>query len=735
MDEIKSFEELDIAYEYNSNRNFVYADFFNKILPHCNTYRRFGGLFSGQKFVQCADGLQDFIKENDGKMQLAIIPVFDDEDKEAVSENSREQAITEKWKFELSEIKDVLKQDHVKALAWMIATDRLTIKLILPQDENGNPLTQKELLKEDFLNEVGIFTNKHGEALSFHGRIDARKNGSDVIQIVTSRPWVPKEKKQRNIDFEKFDNFWNNDICKIGGITCKIEPLTDELLEYFKETAPETAPKSLEKLPSLREYQNDAITKWHENGNRGIFEMATGTGKTFTAIGCIKKLQTTNKKLFIVIAAPYTNLVDQWEDELKKWFIPSIKLEEGWTKELRREIRSINKATEDQLTVVVCSHAKFASDELLKNIKKCKIPTMLIVDEAHHVGAGNTIEDDDGTSAINGARKGLSEKYDFRLALSATIVRYFDEEGTNYLRNYFTGMANESTVATFDLRRAINECSNCKKNKEECHCGNFKGYLCGYNYHPYFVELTEDEFHEYKRLTYKAMPYIKSKDPAKKSIGQNIIIQRSRIIRDAEQKMPQFIEIMKSFSEIKHLLVFSSEKQYDELESILRNASETLGYSRPVYTTIAYNKPKDKRKRKKYLRDFANEEYDLILSNRVLDEGMDVPQAKSCIVLASTGNPTQFIQRRGRVLRQYDDPYLDGTRKTHADIYDVLVRPNLEGLDDPEAHRLEIGMIRSQLTRITEMAKLALNRSDCMEKIMEFKNNLPEEIFEGDYEY
>ena len=85
--------------------------------------------------------------------------------------------------------------------------------------------------------------------------------------------------------------------------------------------------------------------------------MATGVGKTFTAIGCIKKLQSLNKKLLVVIAAPYTNLVDQWEEELKKWFIPSIKLEKGWTLELRQEIKAINKSDEDELTVFVCSHA------------------------------------------------------------------------------------------------------------------------------------------------------------------------------------------------------------------------------------------------------------------------------------------------------------------------------------------------------------------------------------------
>ena len=368
MDEINSFEELDINYEYNSNRNFVYADFFNKILPHCNYYKRFGGIFSGQKFVQCAEGLQDFIKENDGTMQLAIIPVFDEKDKEAFSKNSREQIITEKWKVELNEIEDSLKQDHIKALAWMISTGKLTIKLILPQDENGNPLTREQLRDEEVLvNEVGIFTNKHGEALSFHGHIDAKKDESDVIRITTSRHWVPKEKRQRDKDFDKFEEFWNNETCKIGDITCQIRPLTPELVDYFKETAPEEPPESLFVPPQLREYQNDAIQNWQENGNRGIFEMATGTGKTFTAIGCIDRLRTIHKKLFVVVSAPYTNLVDQWEDELKKWHIPSIKLEEGWTKTLRREISAINKTENNQVTVVICTHNKFSTDNLIRS--------------------------------------------------------------------------------------------------------------------------------------------------------------------------------------------------------------------------------------------------------------------------------------------------------------------------------------------------------------------------------
>ena len=108
---------------------------------------------------------------------------------------------------------------------------------------------------------------------------------------------------------------------------------------------------------------------------------------------------------------------------------------------------------------------------------------------------------------------------------------------------------------------------------------------------------------------------------------------------------------------------------------------------------------------------------------------MDIPQARNCIVLASTGNPTQFIQRRGRVLRVYTESYKDGSKKTHADIFDVLVKPQINNLDDPDSIKLEIGMIRSQLSKIRLMSELAINNDDCLKKIQEFTYGLPSEYY------
>ena len=190
------FEDLDIKQEYDSSRDFVYGEFFNKILPLSGTYCRFGGIFSGEKFVQCADGLQEFIKENGGTMELLLIPDFDENDRDAFTEETRKKMISEKWKLELNKIKDEFKKNHIKALSWMITEKLLTIKLILPQDEDGKPLTKKQLEGSDILTEVGIFFNKDdgNDYLSFH--VNADLTDGNVMQIITSRPWMENEKRR-----------------------------------------------------------------------------------------------------------------------------------------------------------------------------------------------------------------------------------------------------------------------------------------------------------------------------------------------------------------------------------------------------------------------------------------------------------------------------------------------------------------------------------------------------------
>lgn len=701
------FEDLDIKPFYDSRRSDVYNDFFNKVLSNSNFYRRFGGLFSAKRFALIAEGLQDFIKENNGTMELVMMPIISEEDREALLRGiSVDDIIVKNWINDLSKIKEKFLEDHKMAISWMIANDYLTIKLILPEHENGIPFTESELKNVDvFRKEIGIFYNHDNHApLSFHGQID-RDNPElgEFYSIDVSRSWVSSENETISSDHEEFTNYWDEKNYRIGSIKCKIRPLAEQLIHYFKEIAPKSKSEipSLRKLPILRNYQNEAVSEWRKNGKRGIFEMATGTGKTFTAIGCIKKIETDEDKSLIIITAPYRNLLDQWKDELSKWFIDSTILEQGvWRQTLRDEISHLNRFVGKKISVLIASHDLFSIDYFVEQIEKSQVSNMIIVDEAHHLGSPKE-------------REGLSKNYHYRLALSATIDRYFDGDGTDFLREYFKGSSEKSTVAFYSLEDAIRD-----------------GKLCNYNYYPLFVELNNNELDEYRILTYKAARLLNSKRIEDRKRGEELIMKRATIVRDAINKIGAFKEILKKIPKIKHMLIFCSENQFDDVDKILSNPSQYCEIDKSImFRKITYDNPSNKKERIKILKEFADESWDVLTSNRVLDEGMDIPQARICVILASTGNPTQFIQRRGRVLRLYNDVYKDGTKKTHADIYDVLVRPQIEHFDDPDAIKLEIGIIKNQLIRIKTMTELAINREYCSEKLKEFTFNLPKEFF------
>lgn len=701
------FKELEIKSSYDSRKSDVFNDFFNNILSNSKHYRRFGGIFSAKRFALTAEGLQKFIQENNGTMELAIIPGFSEDDKEALMQGaSVDDIVSKNWIDDLSKIKEKILEDHTKAISWMITNGYLTIKLILPEHNDGSLFTESELNEQAiFRKEIGVFYNKDDNSLlSFHGIIDRHDSEvGELYSLDVSRDWIDSEENQIYLDHEDFSNFWNDEYYTLGSIKCKIIPLSKKLENYFKEIAPKSKSEipQLRKLPILRKYQTDAIDAWLENDGRGIFEMATGTGKTFTAIGGIKKIQDKEDKILVIIAVPYRNLVDQWKNELSKWFIDSVPLEQGvWRQTLRDEVSHLNQFQGKKMSVLITSHDLFSTEEFVKQIEKCQIPAMLIVDEAHHVGTFSS-------------RNGLSKNYSYRLALSATIDRYFDDDGTDFLRDYFKGPSGKSTIASYSLEQAIND-----------------EKLCGYNYYPFFIELTDEELVKYQQLTYRAVRLLNSKNMEDRKKGEILIQNRAKIVRDAENKIQAFKEILKQIKKLKHLLIFCSENQFSDVDEILSNPLKYCKLDKSIlFRKITYDNPSNKKDRIKILNDFANEDWDALLSNRVLDEGMDIPQANKCIVLASTGNPTQFIQRRGRVLRVYNEPYLDGSKKNHADIFDILVKPQINDLDDPDSIKLEIGMIRSQLSKIKKMSELALNRDYCMTKIQEFTYGLPSETF------
>ena len=702
------FDEMEIKGIYNSEQVNVYHQFFNKLLPESKMYQRFGGFFSSKNFAHCARGLQDFIKNNRGKMELSIIPIFTEEEIAAIHEGILpEKIITQNWIGELTDIQEQFEKNHTKALAWMLARGDLEIKIIMPKHDDGTILSKDELENHEiFTKHVGVLWNKDddGQTISFHGTVDlGSQNEKEKYDLNVFKSWIEREEPTVNKDFEDLTRFFvPNQPFSYEDIQIEILKLPEGLEQYFGEIAP----SSEQDLPELSKpmtnddlfpYQKKAVSEWQKNDNRGIFEMATGTGKTFTGIGCLKTIHEKQKQLFAVIAVPYDNLLDQWQDELAVWKINSKILKSGWTKILRDEVDTFNDSKENRFTVFLTSHDKFADGKFAKEIERMTKPVMLIADEAHHLGTTS-------------AQKGLTENYTYRLALSATIERYYDADGTDALKKYFHG-----TVYEYTLEKAIKE----KK-------------LCEYNYYPFFVELTPDEEEKWKKHTNRIIYLMHSKNPAERAKVKEAFINRSRIIKNAAGKIPAFHEILEVIGEpIKHTLIFDTEKQNPRVNWICKSAPDHLSTFKKAILAreIVHDNPPDPRGRMKILNEFADEKWDAIFSNKVLDEGVDVPQAKIGIVLSSSGNPTQFIQRRGRVLRLYSGVYGDGTKKTHADIYDVLVKPQFDPNADPDILKTEIQIIKNQYSRIKYMSELALNKTHCIAKIKEFLSGLPEEYF------
>jgi len=682
-----NFRDLELQEEYNSISNDVYRDFFNYVLKYSKRYARVGGIFNSRNFAACADGLQEFI-QNDGKIELVLLPSFNQEDADAIDKGIKKpnEVISEQWIKDFNEIKDKFVKDHTKALAWMLANNYLEIRLVIPTYPDGKVIPTNELEKVHiFKRKTGIFWAENYDAITFSGNIDFDdKMFGEYYYFRVYRSWDDSEKKFVDDDFEEFQRFWEGK--KIEGIDFEIKTIS--LPKAIKENLIAVAPQSkseinLDKSPKLRPYQEKAVRNWISNNKRGIFEMATGTGKTFTAIGGIKELQKTTEKLLVVIVCPFDNLERQWATELSKWelscFITSR--DPKWHQTVRDNIAILESSTHQEIKIIITSYITFHSEKFTDTINRCKVPILIIADEVHNAGSSKN-------------QKGLIDTYSFRLGLSATLERYFDPEGTNVILKFFG-----DTVYTLDLQKAIEN-----------------NFLVGYYYYPTYVDLTEEEYIEYKILTLK-IARLWNANYVDKTPLEIVLHKRARIIRDAANKIVAFKNLVSKHNDMKYTLIYCSENQMDTVKNILNNVKP-----KPIINReITADNPKDPKKRIEILKDLAREKYFAIVANRVLDEGVDVPEAKNCIMLASTGNPKQFIQRRGRVLRKFSDTYPDGSKKEFATIYDILVMPKLSDYYTEEEIRIERAIVRSQILRQEMMANIAKNREECLTEIEKIK--------------
>ena len=547
-----SLKDLKLKPVYYSDEDNILTEFYIPILLTSTRYDRIAGFFCSNSLAIAAKGISGLIR-NGGRIRLIANVVISLEDQEAIKDALREKE--NQILIEIDDLEDQLQKDHIKMLGWMLKNRLLEIKIAVVSQGIEH---QK----------IGIVYDQDRNIVSFSGSenetVGGWLNNDEQFHVFCS--WNEGDNVHLKPDIERFDKLWND-----RGIRVRVYPVSEafnkglinwapkdseEFIKVTKEIADELIRRSQlniiipqkSKKIELRDYQIEAIKNWKENNYKGIFEMATGTGKTFCALGGIKELNEDIGEFVVIISCPYSHLVQQWRDNIDEFNLDFEKIIADssnikWKSELMDKVYDVKNKILNKL-IILTTHNTFASPDFLERVKSIKLPILFICDEVHGIGSKER-------------NKGLIEElYKYRLGLSATPSRWFDEIGTEKIMDFFG-----KTVFEFSLKKAINSI--------DPHTG--KTYLVKYDYKPIFIKLSDVELQQYEDETKKiARAYYITKDPDKKEELFNLLcIKRQKIITNSRAKYETFRELLKTIIPSKHCFIYVSPEQMDTIQSII----------------------------------------------------------------------------------------------------------------------------------------------------------------------
>ena len=696
---------------YNSKINNIVTEFFIPALKNSTAYRRIGGLFSSNSFALCARGIKELIS-NEGKMELIISPILSKEDALAIQNDSTEefqQIITKSINNELESIESKFERDHVGALLYLLKNEYLEIRINIPKDDNGKALDSQAIIDQNIFSEkIGIFQDRNGKTISFRGPVNANRASWEkgIFSITVDVSWIEGQVVHVQDDIDVFEELWEStDTYKLPDTTKKEitkNVLNKEDIDLEKYNTPTWA--HLPNGKTLWENQIKAVNAWVENDHKGIFTIATAGGKTLAALAASSQ---TPKNVLILIVVHGLELVNQWEKEIK-FFDPNANLticdsNHEWREKLGNIVSLFFKNTSsmsfDNRFYVLVNDGTASDDKeeprrflkFFEHVDSKKI--MLIADEAHHLGSPKNQEI-------------LKIKSDYRLALSATFVRQWDDDGTQIIRDYFN---EELSAAKYTVRDGIND-----------------GRLCRYLYHPFFSILTQDEFEEYNQKTIdigiKINQLQRDPDSPKLKKELNTLTNiRADIIKKAQNKKNAYREIIKSKPKLPYIVFLDDTRQLEEFREEHNKIIDQMNKDDDEKTKkdIFIFDGKTKPWQRKIILEQTVDHQTPIFSMYCLDEGIDIPEFQGAILVSSASSERQYIQRRGRILR-------GAIKGKISDLYDIVVLP------PPQESSLMTntaeGIISRELKRVEEISRDALNGP-------QVKNQTIQQLKKLDFDY
>lgn len=706
---------------YRSESKNEPIEFYLDGLVNSSKFDLLLGYFSSAAISVLSVGFTSFLHAG-GKMRLIVNNILSQEDRDAIKAGQG-HAVDERL-IDLNNIKQLKERldDYGKhffeCLAWLIAQNRISIKVIRPKRGKGIA-HYKSGVFHDNQDAVGFKASCNFTA---YGLLENLEELDAYLSWENSRS--SKMIKRQTDDFEtlfaeKADYVEYLDVDAIS-IAIRDEfgdKSINELIIHEKELIqkkkdllinPEVK-KTFEKIgeqleeriqqprfpyPSgPREYQKEAYENWIKNDYKGIFAMATGTGKTITSLNCILEEFKSTKSYYAIILVPSKALLEQWIDEVNQFNYSNIIVIGGGHDGMKILPNFVSnfKAGLKKDTIIISTYASFSSTKFLKYFSKIQDDFILIADEAHNMGANQT-------------REVMSElTIPKRIGLSATPKRKYDPEGTDAICEFFND--EPPFCYNFGMKRAMKE-----------------GRLTDYYYYPRIVHLDEDEKEDYVEISNSLLKFFDFERGKFKElpIVETLLLKRKTIIHQARRKITAYKEILKELDQmdkLKYVFTYvpvgtSREEDVDNEEVANKFVYQYLKAAQEVKPSLrssTYTSETEDRISK--IKGFSEGKIDMLLAMKMLDEGVDIPRTEVGIFASSTGNPREYIQRRGRLLRNHDD-------KKFSYVYDMIVAP-IASYDNDNLFRIERNMVRNELIRVAYFASLSMNFYDSKQTLQD----------------
>lgn len=647
-------KDLDIKKSYIScGDENIAKSFLVPALKHTKLYQRSVGFFSSSVFEPILDGVVALAR-NGGNIQLIASPRLNEEDIQAITLGYEKRDAIIQNAFTRDFIAEVEGFDEIRlqVLIDLIAKGTLDIRIAVT-DTVGI-----------YHDKLGILEDFNGNVVVFYGSANSSASGyqKNYEKIRTVKSWIEADAESIADEQEEFRSLWDgtNPFVKVYPYR---ESAKANLLTVLERKQSGSGAKSNAPI-QLRDYQKEAITAWVNNDYHGFYVMATGTGKTWTAIFSAKELLEKHPAM-VVICAPYKHLVRQWADDVVKTF-PDAKLimvsseNPQWEQQINHEVIRKKYNPNNQI-IIISTIASFKMDRFMSALRKSKDDKLLIVDEAHR---------------FSDRPEELKNDFKYMLGLSATPFSGTSAQKGMELMEFFGGQ-----VFNLPIEVALE-----------------RGFLVPYYYHPIYVYATEDEEGKFRYHTQRILSCFKNNRCINPDLLVKSLRNRLRVISMAEAKQTQIDEIINRISERDHFVVYCGDGRLFD-----NNSGEELRHIQSVkrvltahgFKSSQFTATENMAVRMELVDAFNKGEISAMAAIRCLDEGINIPSIKSALILSSNDDYREFVQRRGRILRKYNN-------KAFANIYDVIVLP---------AHDMQ-GWAKIELRRFHEYARLALNWAD-----------------------